>query len=193
MKKIFFALLLSAALLSSEVFADDSAFQFAKSRQAAISSAGKSIGKEIDSTLDYDYIIKKSMASNWNSSTELQRKEIDSSLRLIIGRSLSKRLSGSNLTKVKWIGYSEAENGITIVKSTIEVRKPSQETFEVEYHVQKSFGTFKVVDVVFDGVSTVETYRSQFQKTIKLHGTDYLIGKLKEKVSGLSITEDDGF
>lgn len=193
MKNISIPLLtLTFFLFSSLAFADEGALKFAKSRQEAIIASGWNSGLEIDKTLDYDVLIINSMGSNWDSASESQKEEIKSSLKTIIRSSLQKRFKKIPSKKVKWNGFEDQDYDLTIVKSAIEYTKPISESFEIDYLVRKTGSSYKIVDVVFDGVSTVNNYKHQFDKLIRKKGMDALVQKLKERAAQSLIDDDDG-
>lgn len=193
MKNISISLLtLTFFLFSSLAFADEGALKFAKSRQEAIVASGWSAGSEIDKTLDYDTLVVNSMGSNWESASESQKEEIKSSLRTIIKTSLQKKFRKIPSKKVKWNGFEDQDSDLTIVKSLIEYTKPVPESFEVDYLVRKKDGSYKVVDVIFDGVSTVDNYKHQFDRLIRKKGMDALVQRLKERAQQNLIDDDDG-
>jgi phospholipid transport system substrate-binding protein len=51
----------------------------------------------------------------------------------------------------------------------------------VDYRLQRTVGRWDIADVVIDGVSIVENYRSQFTKIIRTLSYDALIKKMKIK------------
>ncbi len=157
----------------------------------AIYYGGANIESEIDKTLDYETLVRSSMSNNWDVASESQRSQILSSLKSIIRTSLKKRLSKVSSKNVTWLNPESKEDNTTIVKSIVEYKKPIQEKFEIDYVVSKNKDQYKVIDVVFDGVSTVDNYRRQFHKMIKSKGIDALVDRLKERASQ-NLIEDNG-
>jgi phospholipid transport system substrate-binding protein len=58
----------------------------------------------------------------------------------------------------------------------------------LNYRLLNEAGTWKVYDVVFEGVSLISNYRSQFSRIIHESGYAELVKRLKTKVSELSRT-----
>lgn len=191
MKKIFLAAFSLTLFFSNIALGDEAALQFAKSRQQAISSSSKP-GLEIDKTLDYESLVRNSMGANWDLATESQKRDIDISLRSIIRTSLERRLKKVKSKSITWSSSEDKTEDLSIVRSVVDVTRPVAEQFEIDYVVLKKSEGYKVIDVIFDGVSTVETYRRQFQRIIKSRGVSTLVEKLKERVSQNLIDDDDG-
>jgi phospholipid transport system substrate-binding protein len=55
------------------------------------------------------------------------------------------------------------------------------EPTHVDYVMRQQRDGWKIVDIIIDGVSTVENYRSSFSKVIAQEGFDALISKLSKK------------
>ena len=51
----------------------------------------------------------------------------------------------------------------------------------VDYRLRQTDGTWKIIDVIIEGVSLVSNYRSQFQEIMTNGGIDRLLGLLREK------------
>ena len=58
----------------------------------------------------------------------------------------------------------------------------------MNYRLLQASGTWKVYDVVIEGVSLVSNYRSQFSRIIHESGYAELVRRLKTKVSELTRT-----
>jgi phospholipid transport system substrate-binding protein len=65
------------------------------------------------------------------------------------------------------------------VKTTI--LQPGGQPIAVDYALEKQSDTWKVYDIVIEGVSLVTNYRGQFTQEIRQNGLDSLIKKLADK------------
>jgi phospholipid transport system substrate-binding protein len=54
----------------------------------------------------------------------------------------------------------------------------SNEPVLVDYRVRKDNGSYKIFDVIVEGVSMITTQRSEFASVLNSEGIDALIGKL---------------
>jgi phospholipid transport system substrate-binding protein len=61
------------------------------------------------------------------------------------------------------------------------------EPLKVDYALHKAGGGWKLYDIAVDNVSTMASYRDQFNKTINERGFDTLVNELKTKQPGRSL------
>lgn len=191
-KLLLVAVTLVTILFSSKAHSESGALEFAKSRQRAIFYSCHSSAKEIDRTLNYHAMVVNALQSNWESLNQEQKDIVEYSLTKIIRTSLQKRFRKYSSKNIKWEGSEARTESVSVVRSVITVTTPVEEKFEIDYVVLKENFTYKVIDIIFDGVSTVENYRHQFSKIIRTKGTAALIDRLKEKAAESEIDPDDG-
>jgi phospholipid transport system substrate-binding protein len=58
----------------------------------------------------------------------------------------------------------------------------STKEIPIDYRVVLKDGTWRVYDVVIEGVSLVKNYRSQFREMLKNNDPEYLLDSLRKKV-----------
>jgi phospholipid transport system substrate-binding protein len=58
----------------------------------------------------------------------------------------------------------------------------------VEYRVRRDSGSFKIFDVIVEGVSLITTQRSEFTAVVNQHDIEYLITQLKNKAIPIATT-----
>ena len=62
------------------------------------------------------------------------------------------------------------------------------EAVEVTYALRQDGGDWRIVDIVADGVSTVENYRASFARVIAKEGVDGLIRRLERGMTREDVT-----
>lgn len=62
------------------------------------------------------------------------------------------------------------------------VPKKSEPPVRVDYRIRKNGDSFKIVDIVGEGISLITTQRSDFGGLISRKGSDYFIDKLEQRV-----------
>lgn len=77
---------------------------------------------------------------------------------------------------------SDAGKGEFIAKTTIKSDKSATGDILVDYRLIKSGSSFKIVDIIGEGVSLITTQRSDFGGLISQKGFDFFLEKLEEKV-----------
>lgn len=79
-------------------------------------------------------------------------------------------------------GSAPYGQGDALVNS--EVDRKEQEPLRVDWRVQKQQdGSFRVVDIIFEGVSLAVTQRSEFKSVLRSGGVDGLIQALQKKIA----------
>ena len=76
--------------------------------------------------------------------------------------------------------FSENANEYTV---QTEIISKEGKVFRVDYRIHTDReGTYKIFDVVAEGVSLITTQRSDFSSILADQGADYFIGRLKERI-----------
>jgi phospholipid transport system substrate-binding protein len=105
----------------------------------------------------------------WRNATAEQQKEyLDLFEKLIVVTYVDRfsRYSGERLKVTRTVG--DKESGDTIVYS--EISRPAGEPIDVGWRVRKYGSSFKIVDVLVEGVSMGQTQRSEFSSVIRNNG-----------------------
>ncbi len=117
---------------------------------------------------DMDTIGRFALGKNWRSASEAQQKEYLNLFENMIVRVYSSRFNeydGQNFTvsSARDIGKSD-----TLVTSYI--IPPSGSKVQVDWRVRHKNGSYKVIDVIIEGVSMSLTQRSDFSNVIQRGG-----------------------
>lgn len=194
MKKTVAIFVASVIAVTSNAYAKQTATEYAQSHQKIIATSRVTavVKTEIDKILDYDVMIKESLGPAYDLASTEQITQINSLLRTIIRTNLACKMFGTG-PRITWLSEETISPNTYIVKSVIAPRADSsEEPLNVDYVIRWDASGYRVVDVLFEDVSTVRSYRSQFSRIIHKEGIPVLINKLREKVKRLSIEESDG-
>ena len=125
----------------------------------------------------------------WKNSSKRQRADFTDQFTNLLVRTYAKALLGySEDYKVIYLDtISKPNSPIVLVKTEIEF-KPGTPATPVNYWLRKDKGDWKVINVAFQGVNLVKTYRQDFATVVKTEGLDSLIRKLTEKNEKLATT-----
>lgn len=74
--------------------------------------------------------------------------------------------------------------GEYIVKSSLKTSKANNDVL-VDYRLKKKGSSFKIIDVIGEGVSLITTQRSDFAAPISQRGIDFFLDRLAKKVEML--------
>ena len=140
------------------------------------------IGAVFDQLLDYDTLAKESLADHWNDRSEAERREFQNVLKQLVQRNYRKNLRKTLEYDVEYRGESKAKKGY-LVRTVARNRKNTrEEPISIDYVLHEVDGKWLVADIITEGSSLVNTYRSQFRRVIKKKGFDGLIKQMKAKL-----------
>jgi phospholipid transport system substrate-binding protein len=139
----------------------------------------------VDPHFDYQEMAKRSLGPTWGKLSPSQRSEFVQLFAQLLEASYSDKIE-KYAQRVKIDYKGEILDGDTAEVRTVVVR--ANDRIPLNYRLLNEGGTWKVYDVVIEGVSLVSNYRSQFSRII--HESSYveLVRRLKTKVSELTRT-----
>jgi phospholipid transport system substrate-binding protein len=117
---------------------------------------------------------------NWRDASDAQKKTLIEEFRTLLVRTYSTSLSQfrNQTIDVKPTKITAADTEV-VVKT--QVNQPGGQPIPIDYSMEKSGDSWKVFDVLIDGVSLVTNYRSSFNTEIQKSGIDGLIKSLSER------------
>jgi phospholipid transport system substrate-binding protein len=190
----FFLLVVSVFSLfvtTSAFAADDGAELFVRSKHeqlTAVLKQPKSATREkkvtaaIDESFDYATLAERSLGDEWKNRSEDERKQFRELLEGLVRQSYRKSIDSTLGWDVEYRGKTVKDTG-TVVATVSKNKKDSRKApVTVDYVLLQSGGKWRVVDVIIEGSSLVNNYRSQFTKVIKKKGFNELITKMKSKL-----------
>jgi phospholipid transport system substrate-binding protein len=139
----------------------------------------------VDPHFDYREMAKLSLGPTWNSLSSGQQDEFVRLFAELLEASYSDKIERyAQRVKIDYTGEIPMGNRAEV--RTVVV-KPN-DRIPLNYRLMQEDGTWKVYDVVIEGVSLVSNYRSQFRRI--LHQSSYadLVRRLRTKVSELKRT-----
>ncbi|HJU29535.1 MAG TPA: ABC transporter substrate-binding protein, partial [Candidatus Binataceae bacterium] len=139
-----------------------------------------------DKYFDFDYMARSALGRHWRSLSAAERQEFIPLFRDYVMDTYLDRLQTSTVeaagagleNKVAYDGPDEARvHGL--------LRMPQlAEPLQVDYALHKASGGWRLYDIAIDNVSTMASYRDQFNKTINEKGFAALLNELRAKRSG---------
>ena len=137
------------------------------------------IKRVIAQSFNFNAMARQSLGREWDRLSPPQRQEFTEVLQDLFQDSYGKLVLGFLKRETIRYGAERGEGEGATVKTVIE--RLAREQIPVDYRLWRSGGKWDIVDVVIDGVSIVETYRSQFIKIIRSASYDALLRKMKAK------------
>ena len=117
---------------------------------------------------------------NWRDANDTQKKSLIDEFRTLLVRTYSTSLTQFRNQTIDVKPLKVAPTDAEIVVKT-QVNQPGGQPIPIDYSMEKSGDSWKVYDVLIDGVSLVTNYRSSFNTEIQKSGIDGLIKSLSER------------
>jgi len=129
--------------------------------------------------IDFETLSKLVLARNWTKFSDPQRDEFMTLFKNHLSMTYGRNVESYKNEKVQITGSRPENGGDTTVKTKI-VRGGGDDIL-VDYRLRQRDGTWKIIDVVIEGVSLVSNFRSQFQDVVASGGPEHLLALLREK------------
>ena len=136
------------------------------------------IRKIVGELFDFDEMSKRTLALHWQRRTQAERREFVSLFSDLLERSYINKIETYTDEKIIYTDES-IDREYSVVKSKI-ITKRNVEV-PIDYKLLKEGNEWKVYDVVIEGVSLVNNYRTQFNKIIRSESYEELVKRLKNK------------
>jgi phospholipid transport system substrate-binding protein len=188
---LLFALFV-ALLLPAPAFAGQSAEQFIRAKQAALSAAlkgaagdakQKKIAGLFDSMLDYQRLAEGSLGKHWAERSAAERDRFTGVLTQLVQRAYRKNLDKTANYKIDYKGEVEGEDGLVVRTVATSQTNAREAPVSIDYVLAKKGADWRVHDIVTEGSSLVSNYRRQFSRIIKKDGFEALIEKMEKKLA----------
>ncbi len=119
---------------------------------------------------------------NWKDASDAQKKSLIDEFRTLLVRTYSTSLTQFRNQTID-VKPTKMAAGDTEVVVKTQVIQPGGQPIPIDYSLEKSGDSWKVYDVLIDGVSLVTNYRSSFNTEIQKSGIDGLIKTLSDRNS----------
>lgn len=128
---------------------------------------------------DFTELSKRTLANNWKKLSPEQQKEFVELYKSILGDAYSNKImaySNETITFTKEVPLSEktVEVQSTVVRQSAEI--------PIYYRMILQDGAWRVYDVVVEGVSLINNYRSQFKEILANKSPEALLETMRKKV-----------
>jgi phospholipid transport system substrate-binding protein len=129
---------------------------------------------------DFEEMARRSLGAHWRRLPPERQKEFVALFTELLERTYANSINLYDGQKVIYTG--ETVDGDYAEVSTKIITKKG-EAFSAVYKLHRVDGKWKVYDVVAEGISVVNNYRSQFNRVIVNSSLDELMRRLKEKAT----------
>ena len=128
----------------------------------------------VTKAVDLEGMAKSALGKTWTETPPTKQKKFLEAFKSRVRKATGEQLDQYRSTTIKYFPEKK-EDDDTIVPTEVVVKG---EPTHIEYRMREDKGGWRIVDIVVDDVSTVENYRSSFNRIIKKEGMDGLIARL---------------
>jgi len=131
--------------------------------------------------VDLDEVAPRVIGPVWREQSREAQEEFKRLFREVVFQSYADRLDQYACSQNKVIYEGEEVQG-TIARVRTRVKSPDQGDVQIEYRLRKKPSGWKIYDMVVEGVSMVQNYRSQFTEILRRQNFAQMLDMLRQKV-----------
>lgn len=136
----------------------------------------------LSGVFDYDSHAQECLGRYWAAMSEAEKGEARRLITQLLERSSVDKLRDFRSEAVQYVDEVIDPANDAAATVTTQVNRKG-ETWTVAYRMRKSGTAWRIVDVVVEGASTVESNRAAFSKEIRTTGVQGLLEKLRRKAA----------
>jgi phospholipid transport system substrate-binding protein len=147
--------------------------------EAGIKVKEQRVEAAADKLFDYVELSRRTLGLNWNKFSQEQRKEFVALFRTILKDAYVDKITAYTNQQVNFI------REVPLSETTVEVQSAivsKSGVTPIYYRVIKKENEWKVYDVVIEGVSLINNYRTQFREILGNNTQEVLLETLRKKV-----------
>jgi len=130
----------------------------------------------IEKNFDFLLMAQDSLGPTFGRLSAAQRREFTDTFSYLFQDSYTRLVL--NFLKQETIHYQRERLEASRARVNTSLAR-ANETIPVEYLMRRQAQGWVLYDVIVDGVSILENYRTEFARVIRTHSFDYLFGKMK--------------
>jgi len=157
----------------------DEVLEVLRQQQLSVDERRGEIEQIAYARFDFETMGKLVLARNWKKFDEGQREAFIAEFKRHLSRSYGTRISRYEQEKVEVAGERKEKRGDVTVLTII--RGGQFDGSAVDYRMRNREDTWRVIDVIIEGVSLVSNFRSQFKDIVSKDGAEGLIAQLKSR------------
>ena len=154
------------------------------SNQATRESQIEKIDSTIRQIFDFSEFSSRTVGRNWNNFTDTQKNEFIDAFAQLLRATYIDKVEGYSGEEVKYLGETVGTKGDKVEVNTNISVKTQEAPIKVSYRMLNK-GRWVVYDVIIEGVSLVQNYRTQFNELLQKGDAEALIAKVKTRAQEL--------
>jgi phospholipid transport system substrate-binding protein len=133
----------------------------------------------VDGVFDYQKLSQQALGKNWRTITPEEREEFTRLFSRFLGQVYITKISTFSDNTVNFAGEVALSDTVSEVRTKV---RTAQNEIPIAYRLTLKDGEWKVYDVIVEGVSLLNNYRSQFRDILAKRSMQSLLAQLREKV-----------
>ena len=138
------------------------------------------IGEEIDSIFDFKELSRRTLGREWKKMKAEQQKEFVQLFRELLQSVYADRLLAYSDQKIIFDKETMLKKGRAEVQSYLQTSDGKK--IPLFYRLTDKSGSWRVYDIIIEGVSMVKNYRTQFREILAKDSPEKLLQILRDKV-----------
>ena len=136
--------------------------------------------KIAEQVFDWQEMARRALARHWRERTPQEQQEFVTLFRDLVESTYLNRLESAVQEKreIQYVG-EQVDGSRATVKTTVVTRRNQQ--VPIEYRLHNANGRWLIYDVLVEGISLVNNYRSQFDRIITSSSYNDLVQKMKNR------------
>ncbi len=139
------------------------------------------VSELIKERINFKDMSRRILATNWKVATEEQQTKFTTLFQKILINTYWIRMNQYAGERVEYISVSSDKDGFATV-DTIIVRDKSDIEIPISYRMKRFVDVWFAYDFVVESLSLVQSYRNEYQATVKNFGVDGLLDLMKQEV-----------
>ena len=128
---------------------------------------------------DFDEISRRALSGHWQTLQHDEQVEFVTLFRDLLERAYLTHIESVGNEKITFLSESVEGGGAAIVRSRLVTRQGS--AIPLDYRMHRLNGSWRIYDVVVQGVSFISSYRTQFDRVIRAQSYSALRERLQRK------------
>lgn len=148
-------------------------------KKEKLKKRNKLVRDVVDERFDWEEFSRRTLARHWRDRTEEEKKEFIDLFGKLLERTYLDQVEGYSGEKVVYLD-EKVDGDYAVVDVKIITRKETE--IPVKYRLKKKGDEWFIYDVIVEGVSLVNNYRTQFNSIIVRYKYEGLIKRLRAKI-----------
>ena len=145
------------------------------------------ISKLLSEGFDMPWIARFILGRNWRNASQNEREEYSSLFKTILEHSYSRQFTDYSGQKIVILGHKLGRRDYVFVRSRIFDPERSNIHIDVNWRLVPAGNSFKIVDIVIEGVSMAVTQRNEYASVLQRNGNSIpaLINAMRKSLAKL--------